>query len=289
VNHFLGSREFLGFIAGRFSLRLARYLLMPTYEMLQYENEFYRIAESPVQLPNIEPAKAADALKFHREIEAAVKINQKEEKYRNSLITVPILGINQTTLQSAILNQGKIETGEDLPPIIQNNPGLAEGDGTVPEVSAYPPEFTGQQILIASAIAEKHGSLQNQSQILTDLLQRLQNSQFDLRIARGRGQKAIDLTLEDLYFADEPVIITAKEIGISASNSLKAEITCVSNHRQPLNLEFTGSGQKWELAIEKLPPGLYRLKVEAENSSNSPTTPVNDLFEVGKKSDYGSF
>jgi hypothetical protein len=264
----------------------AVYQLLPTYEMLQYENQFYRIAESPVELPNIVKAKAGDALKFHREIEEAVKTNQKEEKYRNSLITVPIVGINQTTLQSATFLKGKIDTVGDLPPIIQNNPGLAEGDGTVPEVSAYPPEFTGQQVLIASSIAEKHGSLQNQSQILTDLLQRLQNSQFDLRVARGRGQKAIDLTLDDLYFADEPVIVTAKETGISASNSLKAEITCVSDKREPINLDFEGSGQKWELTIEKLPPGLYRIKVKAENSSNSPTTPVNDLFEVGNKSDY---
>ncbi|PSB43223.1 lecithin--cholesterol acyltransferase [Cyanosarcina cf. burmensis CCALA 770] len=260
--------------------------LLPIYEMLKYENKFYRIAEAPVKLPNIVKERAEDALAFHREIEKAVKINQKEEKYRDSLITVPIVGINQTTLQSAIFLNEKIDAIQDLPPIIQNNPGLAKGDGTVPEVSAYPPEFTGQQVLIASSIAEKHGSLQNQSQILTDLLQRLQNSQFDLKVARGRGQKAINLTLEDIYFTDEPVIINAKEIGISASNKLNAEITCLSEKRESINLGFEGSAQEWKLIVNNLQPGLYRIKVEAENSSNPPTTPVNDLFELGNKSDY---
>ena len=272
------------------------YQLMPIYEMLNIDGQFYRIAEFPIELPHIVRTKAEAALKFHREIEEAVKSNKKEDKYRDFFITVPIVGINQTTLQSAKLIDGKIKViGElnqdrsniqDFPPIVQNNIGLAEGDGTVPELSAYPPEFTSQQILIASSIAEKHGSLQNQRQILTDLLQRLQNSQFDLRVARGRGQKAIDLTLDDLYFADEPIIINAKETGISASNKLKAEITCVSQERSPIYLDFQGQGQEWELEVKNLQPGLYRIKVEAENSSNPPTTPVNDLFEVGNKSDY---
>jgi hypothetical protein len=272
------------------------YQLMPIYEMLNIDGQFHRIAESPVELPHIVKERAEAALKFHREIEEAVKSNKKEEKYRDFFITVPIVGINQTTLQSAKLLNGQIKViGElnkdrsniqDFPPIVQNNIGLAEGDGTVPELSAYPPEFTPQQILIASSIAEKHGSLQNQRQILTDLLQRIQNAQFDLRVARGRGQKAIDLTLEDIYFTDEPIIINAKETGISASNKLKAEITCVSQQKEPINLDFQGEEQEWELEVKNLQPGLYRIKVEAENSSNPPTTPVNDLFEVGNKSDY---
>ena len=272
------------------------YQLMPIYEMLNIDGQFYRIAESPIELPHIVKTKAEAALKFHRDIEEAVKSNKKEKNYRDFFITVPIVGINQTTLQSAKLINGQVKViGElkkdrsnlqDFPPIVQNNIGLAEGDGTVPELSAYPPEFTSQQILIASSIAEKHGSLQNQKQILTDLLQRLQNSQFDLRVARGRGQKVIDLILEDLYFADEPVIINAKETGISASNKLKAEITCVTQERSPIDLDFQGQEQEWELEVKNLQPGLYRIKVEAENSSNPPTTPVNDLFEVGNKSDY---
>lgn len=42
----------------------------------------------------------------------------------------------------------------------------------------------------------------------------------------------------------------------------------------------------WELEVENLEPGLYRVTVAAETSGDNFVTPVSDLFEVGNKSDY---
>ena len=53
------------------------YQLLPIYQVLKIGNNFHRIAETPVDLPNINQAKVADALKFHREIQSAVPTNQK--------------------------------------------------------------------------------------------------------------------------------------------------------------------------------------------------------------------
>jgi hypothetical protein len=257
------------------------YQLLPTYEILKHNNKYYRLAETPAILPNFDKKMTEDAAKFHNEINSAIESNKKEAGY--SYITVPVVGIRQTTLQSAMLEKGEITTVEDLPQIIENRPDLEGGDGTVPEISAYPPEFDPNQIFIARSIAEKHGGLQAQEQILDDIKEILEKYQFDTRGVRGRGQKAIDLTLEDIYFTDEIVTITAKS-NIAASNKLKATITCVSEEREPISFDFQGQDNNWTLEVKDLQPGLYRITVEDKSSSE--TTPVNDLFEVGNKSDY---
>ena len=53
------------------------YQLMPRYKALKVGQEFHRIAESPIDLPNIDRTKAQAALNFHNEIDDAADINQK--------------------------------------------------------------------------------------------------------------------------------------------------------------------------------------------------------------------
>lgn len=254
------------------------YQLLPIYEMVNIGGEYKRIAEAN-NLPNIVQEPAKDALAFHREIEAAVIANNNDQSYRNLFTTVAIAGIQQPTLQSAQLLNGQLTVSEQLPKILQNRPDLSDGDGTVPQVSAIPIELSSS--FNNSFIAERHGSLQNQSQILEDLRNRLELSQFDLGTVRSI-QTGISLALEDLYLADEAIIIRARVISTPGlvTGKLKAEITSVSEQRPTLNLNFEEREQEWVLAIDDLPPGLYRVKVQAEDSSPQAPTPVHDLFEV---------
>ena len=262
------------------------YELMSIYEMLKIEDQFYRIAEAPVTLPNIKKDRAEAALKFHRDIEQELKVNSQEDDY--SYITIPILGIEQKTFQSAILEDNKIEVVEDLPAIIADQPSFATGDGTVPEISAFPPEFKKRDAFLIRSVGESHGALQNQDWILDDIQQILERYQFDARRVRNAGQQAISLLLEDVYFTGEPVIIKANEIGRVPSNKLTAEIVNVKT-KATLTQDLTNTGEKaWELKVENLTPGLYRAIVTAEISGDNSVTPVSDLFEVGDKSDYGS-
>ena len=257
------------------------YQLLPTYEVLKHKDKYYRLAETPAVLPNFDKKMTEDALKFHREIESALASNKKETGY--SYITVPVVGIRQTTLQSAVLDNGEVTAVKDLPEVIKGRVDLEGGDGTVPEISAYPPEFDPNQIFIARSIAEKHGALQAQKQILEDIKEILERYQFDTRAVRGRGQKAIDLMLEDIYFTDETVEVTAKS-NIASSSTLTADITCISKKRELEPLHVKGQDNIWKFEVKDLQPGLYRITVEDKGSSQ--TTPVNDLFEVGNKSDY---
>ena len=254
------------------------YQLLPIYEMVNIEGEYKRIAETD-NLPNIVQERAKNALAFHREIEVAVTAHLKDETYRNSFTTVPIAGIQQPTLQSAQLLNGQLTVSEQLPNILQNRPDLSDGDGTVPQVSAIPIELSGS--FNNCFIAERHGSLQNQSQILEDLRNRLELSQFDAATVRA-SQTAISLALDDLYLVDEPVAMRARVISTPGlvTGKLKAEITSVSDEQPALNLDFEEREQEWVLAIDNLPSGLYRVTVQTENTSVQAPPPVHDLFEV---------
>ena len=103
--------------------------------------------------------------------------------------------------------------------------------------------------------------------------------QFALEEVRGgEPQAAISLSLDDLYLANEPITMQARVIGVSDS-ALKAEIRSVSGD-YALTANFVEQGKEWGLAIDPLPPGLYRVRVSTENHSEHAPTPVHDVFEV---------
>jgi len=257
------------------------YQLLPIYQMVKIGEDYLRISEAD-NLPHIVKDRALDALAFHREIEVAVNKHLNDETYRNSFTIIPIAGIKQPTLQSAELINGQLIVSEKLPKVLQNRPDLADGDGTVPQVSAIPIELSSS--FNNTFIAECHGSLQNQSQILEDLRNRLELSQFNLATVRAT-QTAISLALEDLYLADEPIAMRARVITTPGwlTGKLQAQITSVSDEKPPINLNFEQQEQEWVLAIDDLLPGLYRVTVRTENTSEQAPIPVHDLFEVVKK------
>ncbi|MDZ8257005.1 lipase/acyltransferase domain-containing protein [Nostoc sp. ChiQUE01b] len=252
------------------------YQLLPIYEVVKIGESYKRIAEADA-LPNIDKGKAQDALAFHREIEAAVKQHLNIEEYRQSFTVVPIVGVEQPTLQSAILENGKLTASEDLPAVLQNRFDLSYGDGTVPQVSAIPIERS--QNFDNLFIAEQHGALQNQKQVLENLLNCLGLSQFDLAAVKA-PQAAISLSLDDLYLPNEPVSIQARVTGPISFGKLQAQITSVSQEQPAVNLDFGQRERDWILTIDGLQPGLYRVRVQTENSSDQAPTPVHDLFEV---------
>lgn len=264
------------------------YQLLPIYKVININGDYHRIAELD-HLPNIDKLRAQDALAFHREIEAAVERHRQDQDYLRSFVIVPISGVHQPTLQSATLINDKLTASEELPVVLQNRSDLGDGDGTVPRVSAIPIERS--QELDNFFIAEQHSSLQNQAQVLDNLLNVLRMSQFQSletvrgNLARARNatpEAAISLSLDDLYTVDEPITLRARLLGLpdSAYGNLSAEIESISGDQPVLNLNFVAQEQEWTLAIDDLPTGLYRVKVQAENLGDQAPTPVHDVFEV---------
>ncbi|MEB3357710.1 MAG: hypothetical protein VKK04_13360 [Synechococcales bacterium] len=255
------------------------YQLLPIYKVINTDGEYHRIAEID-NLPNVDKLRAQDALAFHREIEAAVEQHLKDERYLSAFATVPISGVQQPTLQSATLLNGKLTASEALPEVLQNRSDLGDGDGTVPKVSAIPIERS--QNLDNFFIAEQHGSLQNQAQVLDNLLNTLRISQYTLSdVRKAEPQTAISLSLDDLYLADELVTLRARLIGLpDAGATLKADIQDVSGDRPALSLDFVEQEKEWVLTTDSLPAGLYRVRVNAQSKDGQMPTPVHTLFEV---------
>jgi len=252
------------------------YQLLPIYKAINVNGDYHRIAELD-NLPNIDKLKAQDALAFHREIEAAVERHRQDEQYRTSFTVVPISGVHQPTLQSATLIDGKLTASEDLPAVLKNRADLGDGDGTVPKISSIPLERS--QNLDNFFIAEQHGGLQNQPQVLDSLLNTLRISQYNLSDVRA-PQTAIGLSLDDLYLDSEPIAMRARLIGLpNAAAKLKAEIQAVSGGSL-LSLDFVEQENEWILAMDTLPSGLYRVTVKTETSGEQTPSPVHDLFEV---------
>jgi pimeloyl-ACP methyl ester carboxylesterase len=263
----------------------AMYQLLPIYKMVKVAGEYHRVAETD-GLPGVERARAEQALAFHREIETAVNDHLKVTQYREGgYKTVPMVGTRQPTFQSAELSGGRLTVNRDLPTGIDTL--LGDGDGTVPYLSAIPIELSDEYR--DSFVAERHGSLQNNTQVLNDLFNRLKQMQVkNLGSIRGAvvspeaaGRAAISLDLDDLYLAGEPVTLRAKLVNVSKNpGALKARIEPATAVGVTVESEFREAGDGWELTVNTLPPGLYRIEVRTRKSGPQAPTPVHDLFEV---------
>lgn len=270
----------------------SNYQLLPIYPVIKIGDQYERIAEASIALPNIDKAKAVDALNFHHEIRDAVK-----QRSSGGYSTIPIVGTKQDTKQSAVLDEnGKIQIGFDMPAGLLSEGGEAvfgRGDGTVPYLSAIPIELTTEYR--QTYIAERHGSVQNHGQVLDQVCtlmaamqvrgtENFQNPGID-KVAKDKVAKdsaAISLEVNDLYSAAEVVELRAKIIDSTADfGKLRAKITSASDESIPTRrVEFQEHSGQWILHLENLPPGLYRAEVNTENKGAGAPGSVNGLFAV---------
>ncbi len=271
------------------------YQLMPIYPMLKIgEEKPKRIAQAGIDLPNIDKAKAEDALKFHDEIRDAVNKHRQDVNYLNNKYTlIPVVGTKQDTLQSAILTEdGQIDASLELPfgsdPVLYNG-----GDGTVPYISAIPIELTSEYR--QTYIAERHSSIQNHGQLLDQLcnligaMQVRGTQNFENPGIGDVSQKraAISLDIDDVYLPGEVIEFRATIRDASEDfGKLKARITSVWDEDFSLRADFQKQDGQWVLHLDPndFPTvGLHRVEVKVHKGNlNGVPTAVHDLFEVIK-------
>ncbi len=267
------------------------YQLLPIYPMVNVAGNWQRVAEVD-DIPGVVRERAKQGREFLRSLEG-----------KGAYQTKPIVGVGQTTFQSAMFSNGKLEVSKDTLP---TNPksqealsgGFATGDDTVPLLSAIPLELSEQ--LQDVPLVECHGSLQCNPQIWASVktaLMRLQNTISDFqnpKSIQSLSQPAgISLALDDLYLPDEPVQLRAEIVNVepetlnSTGNfgGLNAIITPVrvSGEQEEVEREFKQEEDtRYVLTLDPtvLAPGLYRLTVETGKSHAQAPTSVHDLFEV---------
>jgi len=170
------------------------YQLLPIYPCIDGgAGALARVASAAREglLPQVDPDRAQAARDFHQQIEDAQSANARSSAYREGgYRLVPVVGIEQPTLQSARAGGGEVELlrnhgGEDL-----------GGDGTVPRVSATPLEMSADWREVYAA--EMHGSLQNADGPLAHLKGVLTHSAIDLSRFRAMPPTALTLDLDDI-------------------------------------------------------------------------------------------
>lgn len=250
----------------------AVYQLLPIYPCYDAGNgRLVRIGEAS-GIPNLDAQRARDALAFHREIEAAVDAHLQEDDYvRNRYRVYPIVGIAQQTFQSARLAGRRVE-------LLTSHEGRDRGgDGTVPQVSATPIEYSQERNQMYAAT--QHASLQNADAVLTQIDGLINSFYFDLGRFRRREitRTTVALEVEDLYWTGEPVRVRARpereEVQLTATLTNSDTGAVVAT--QPLRPGTEG----WQSA-EFVPPvaGAYRVEVRG----GADVEPAEDALAVAE-------
>ena len=244
------------------------YQLLPIYKCVDVGGaELVRIAETDA-IPNVDGVRAKDALSFHRAIEDAVDAHRKGSDYQDGAYrTYPVVGTFQRTMQSARLSADGIELlaeyqGEDQ-----------DGDGTVPRVSATPIELSDDPREMYAS--ERHATLQNKDQVLTQLSGILSREEIDLGAFKdmfGGPKPRVSLEVEDLYLADEPInarIRCEEESYMVRAVIHDAGTGDVVGYTEPIQ------GGDWaDIELPPLPAGAYRMTV----GEDAPVESVSDVF-----------
>ena len=245
------------------------YQLLPRYPVVDVgTGELTRVAETP-GLPGVDALRAAAALRFHHDIDAAI-----EARPPNSYAIHPIVGILQPTKQSARFHEGSVD-------MLQSYEGVDHaGDGTVPRVSATPLELAdlGREIYAP----DQHGSLQNASGPLTQLIGLLSARPTSTFRSATAG---FGLQIDEMFAADEPIAAT-----ITAEDpppAVDAVVVDAATGRTVLEsrIDVDGDGA-FRVEWPPLPAADYRLTVSAIDGV-ADRSPVHSLFIVAPVEDQG--
>lgn len=258
------------------------YQLLPIYEAVQVDGHFTRPADTN-RIPNLDRERARIAREeFHMAIRTAAFANRQEAGYQ--LRTIPWVGMRQDTPQSAFLAGGGVALSYGAPAGL--DPALADGDGTVPRVSAVPSDFSDiEAATLPRFSAEQHGWLTNNSMTLTPLLATLAQLTAPSAQALLAGPKparaALSLRAETLVARDEPfeATVTLRDsttpagviIGLQPVNPAQRRVTqeTIVAPDAPSTVRFEG-----------LPAGLYTVQVRIKGRMRGAPTPINSMVEV---------
>jgi hypothetical protein len=235
------------------------YELLPTYPCIDSgatEPSRISAAAGAGLLPLVDAARAADARKFHQEIEDAQAANAQDAAYRESgYRLVPIVGIEQPTYQSARSTGGVVE-------LLRSYQAKGEGgDGTVPRVSATPWELS--EAVREVFAAEMHGSLQNADGTLANLKGVVTQPTIDLR--------------DDVVPAGEALTVRAR--ALQGDPSIAVTMTNVETGQSFGEVLTRSTDPAWKQGQYRLPAGTWRVRISADGA-----TPVTDLAIVASAS-----
>jgi hypothetical protein len=243
------------------------YQLLPIYPCYRDEgsDELARLTEVTTAIPNLDPGRVRAADAFHREIERALAAHADDDEYRSGGYAIhPIVGTFQPTGQSAA------RAGSDVEILRSYRGEDRGGDSTVPRDSATPIELPNEEG--AMFAAERHASLQNLDGALVQLAGVL--SGRNTTAFRGLPATRLGLDLEDLYAADERIVVRVRSEDEAAVLTARVED---GRGTEVARVELPRGLDEWRrIELGPLPAGTYRIGV----AGGPLVQPVADRFVV---------
>jgi len=267
------------------------YQLLPIYKVVRVDGGLQKVTD--VEIPRFNRDAARSALAFHQRIIDLIELRKKRDGH-SAYVLAPVVGQYQPTLQSAELFQDSLTVSEEVPSEFDEL--LGHGDGTVPRLSAVPPEESKTHRNIF--FAESHGMLHCNDQALDFLYDQLTDLQVQgLEDLRGperfpgfRSRTAISLRVPDFCLEREPLVIGAQIIadGRPAERldheeivgSLTARLTPTDGNGAASELAFQRDGDDWVAIAPNLSPAIYRLTAQASRNGPLSPSPVHEIFQV---------
>jgi pimeloyl-ACP methyl ester carboxylesterase len=266
------------------------YQLLPDYRVVKVGDQWCHV--SSLTHEAIDQERAQQAALFHKDIRDHVEARRTSGNEFPYLL-LPVVGTYQPTLQSAEMAGQDLTVSNILPPKVDELAG--HGDGTVPYLSAIPPELL--RMHRNTFFAECHASIHCNDQSLDFIYSQLQDLQMHgLEDVQGgdlltrRRTAAISLSAPELCLHGDPITIRARVLinGEALEDpqqfqnhfgSLKALITGVDT-QVTRELVFQQHGTEAFAETEALSPGLYKLEVGPSMMGPMSPRPVHDFFQV---------
>lgn len=257
------------------------YQLLPIYEAVLVDGVPTRVAETDA-LPFVERGRARAAREeFHLPLIAQAGANRAAGLAQ---LTIPWVGVYQDTLQSALVEQGRVTMSYMPPPIV--DAAYAGGDGTVPRVSAVPADFTREdEDRLPRYSAQQHGWLTNNPMTLTPLVETLRGilAPGSQPVLGGveQGRPAISLRAAPAFGPHEPVVLDLAIGQAAGPLTLEARLEPVEPGMATVSAQARVSpDERAALQFEGVAPGLYRVTVRARGGLANPPDSVQSLIEV---------
>jgi pimeloyl-ACP methyl ester carboxylesterase len=246
------------------------YQLLPIYPCVSSGGAgLQRIADAAQAglLSQVNATRATAARAFHQEIQDAQARNAKDAAYaEHGPLVVPIVGIEQPTAQSVLVEGGKLS-------LLNSYEGADQGgDGTVPRVSGTPIEMDDAKREVYAA--ETHGALQNADGTLANLKGVLTRDKIDFRkFQRAEDAAMLTLEVDDVVLPGEAVALRVRPS--EGNPKISVTLTPLAGGAaldEPLARDAVPG---WQQGAFKLAPGVWRVTAHAEGA-----TPVSDLVVV---------
>ncbi|HEV8564802.1 MAG TPA: hypothetical protein VGR41_07790 [Actinomycetota bacterium] len=235
------------------------YQLLPEYACIESPGGLLKIGET--QVPELDTAMAADAMRFHDELDEAAAAHPVD-----AYALHPFVGTRQRTVTTARVAGGRV----DLVDTIEGKDD--GGDATVPRLAAAPKGVDPDSNILRWP-ADKHGSLQSNESLFAEL-----HGVLTARPVHYRGLKPNELRVdtEELLLAGEPLAIA-----VEANDRLSIEASVTDEKgvevaRVPLPV--TDGVARTE--IDLLTPGAHVVTVRGVGNAGARVAPVTSTVLV---------